>query len=174
MGSLRHKEGKEKMIRTECNCVIRKGCIVHDNNLIVTSYGTYTPSMDSGQSHGMDFESEVKHLDEDKAWGEFKQWVKDRHSGYGNYEDMSEYNKISWIIAYLKINGYEKKQIIFANLNVEFLESVVKSLKPVKPVDEDTQLRAWILKAIYDADIPPTDKIPLLAEKLLKIIKDKE
>lgn len=125
------------------------------------------------QSHGMDFESENKHLDEDKAWDEFISWQFKRSENVAySYQEFKDYAKIGLLIEYLKSRCLETKtELVVNDLCVEALELKVKSLKPVDEVDELAEVLR-IESASY-RDYQGADYWPRIARKAIEIIKGK-
>lgn len=140
------------------------------------------------KSHGMDFDSENKHLDEDKkaneltcedvgcecvsdkAWGEFEKWCAEANGD--NYHFGNNFEQIGLLIEYLKTkaNLKDPDEIIhFSNINVEYLEKEVKSLKPVDEVEEIKEL----LFEEGGISIWSEVKMRDLARKAIEIIKGK-
>lgn len=102
------------------------------------------------KSNGIDLQTKTNHLDnyldKNKSWNEFIDYANSQladHLGRSHpdmYYESKEFNKIGLLIEYLKSVGLRhEKEIVLSDLEVEKLESKVKSLKP-KEDDEVEEL----------------------------------
>lgn len=99
------------------------------------------------KSNGIDLQTKTNHLDnyldKNKSWNEFLEWANElgeTESKYFTYINCADYEKIGLLIEYLKSVGLRhEKEIVLSDLEVEKLESKVKSLKP-KEDDEVEEL----------------------------------
>ena len=80
----------------------------------------------------------AKSVDEDKAWNEFGDWAHEQFD-FSDWNRVADFIRIGLLIEYLKTkaNLKDPDEIIhLSNINVEYLEKEVKSLKPVDEVED--------------------------------------
>lgn len=101
------------------------------------------------QSHGMDYQSElragsthrvgdIEKMNENKSWKEFIEFVYEQFDSEPDnllYGELKNYDKIGLLLQYLTDKKQYSNMIHISNLNVDYLEGIVKSLKPVDEVE---------------------------------------
>lgn len=89
------------------------------------------------------FDSENKHLDEDNAWGEFLEWQREHTQNVAfDYHEFKDYAKIGLLMTYIAAKEVKEKYSVvktfldWKDINVEYLEGLVRAIKPVDEVEE--------------------------------------
>lgn len=131
------------------------------------------------KSNGIDLQTKTNHLDnyldKNKSWNEFLEWAKDftkEGNDFFNYYSYENFGKIGLLIEYLKSVGLRhEKEIVLSDLEVEKLESKVKSLKP-KEDDEVEEIKELLFEE-GGISIWSEVKMRDLARKAIEILRKK-
>lgn len=123
---------------------------------------------------------ELKNVEENKSWNEFIEWAKDytkEGEGFFNYYSYEEFGKVGLLICYLKTR---KDCLVLTNdltqVDVEYLENVVKFLKPKEDSEIEDLARELLGVYINNPDVnlghtPYKKDWIAVAKKAIEIIR---